>query len=90
MDATAFKPGTPHEYMADGTHQGVVRWWLERIPGVPAPWLTMQCSSPAGSWNWSGELPGASSAAVRRKIEAVMVEEGARAAAKAARKAKKG
>ena len=87
-DGPAFTSGVLHQYLADGTWRDC-RWWLERLPGCDHPVLTIRHGMPGspGHWCWHGELPGASPAAVKRKIEAMVVEEAAREAAKAARKA---
>ena len=87
-DGLAPKLPCRHEYLSDGTWRDC-RWWLERLPGSDHPVLTIRHGTPGSAGHWSRvvELPGASPAAVKRKIEAMVVEEAAREAAKAARKA---
>ena len=88
------KAGVRHEHVADGLDAGTgARWWLERVPGLIAPQLTISGSLPGGAaFRWSGELPGASVAGVRRKIVAVIAAElerqGTIAARQAARRAR--
>lgn len=89
--AQGFKPGVQHQHLADGRigeGADAVRWFAELVPGVASAWVTLRCGTPgaAGSWTWSGELPGASPATIRLKVEALAVEEAARLARKVARK----
>lgn len=91
--AQGFAPGVRHEYLADGRMgEGAcaVRWWLEKLPDLAAPWLTLRCSTPGAEWAWSGELPGASPATIRLKVEALQVEEAAKVARKPAQRIKAG
>ena len=86
-DRDGFKLPVPYVHLADGSHAGC-RWWLERLPPpISHPWLTVHGVGAAGQWSWSGELPNASPAEVRRKVEEVAAVQNTRSDVTATRKA---
>jgi hypothetical protein len=70
----------PHQYLGDGTTAGGVRWWLEAVPGTPAPVLTLQLGM-GGLRQF--ERPRATAATIGPVIDAILADMDAKAARKA-------
>jgi len=62
----------PHIPLADGTHAGM-RWWVERVPGLAHPLVTVSGWCDGRYVSERAEMAGACPAKVRAWVDGVLV-----------------